>query len=611
MINYRVFFLVFYLSVFITHAQNSLPRLTLDTLLVSEDFKVADDYFKSKKMVFFGENHTFEGSNQLIKLKSVIFLYEKGYRYVAIELGAGIAYLANEYISTGDKKSFDLLNQGRPAKQKNSLHYLLHGLREFNKNKPVNQQVKIVGVDYTRYPIYSLKAMAKIIEDKKCEEEFSRFYEDLNVVSSADLSKDGIGFVNLREPAREDFDLRYGFKSYRNRLFELSVRNIVSDFYRDSTVFRDRLGSYYPSFSKIVRELDATVRWYEGEGINIQMHVERERHIAQNIKEILDRDSTAKITGQFGRCHVKFEGYADDCYSFSMNSMVQRLKEDSTLKEKILVVPIFYTQNTEITANQAVTDAKLSELIPGQGVYIYRTNSNLLSIEGVDKKTGIALINSYWSFASADDIIAKNEEFTRPKISKRKINEQNHFTIGAAYAMFTNNINEDLGTDLLPEENYFYGIGFESVDPEGWQGKMALYFIQPVSKDLDTVKYKYTNWFISWSGGYNFIYRKHFDLFSNYLMDFGVAKITEDRGLKPSDFTYDHDKQISKYRNPYFNLKLELGSRLKIGPVGIFAKGGYQWDVTNPKWRSEGILPQSRGLKFTNWYVNGGVSIIF
>jgi hypothetical protein len=579
----RFTLLVLFISItYFAFAQRRLPTIKLDTSLVSEDFGPFDNVFDDKRMVFFGENHTYTHSNQLLKLKAIIHLHKKGFRYVAIELGAGIAFLANEFIRTGDQEVFDLLNDGFDSDERNKLYYLLLALRKFNKDKPLKDQVKIVGVDYTRYPVYSLKAMQKIIEMKQCQNEMDTFYEDIKTVGTIDLSAVGIGFANLREPTTENFDIRFGFKSYQNRLFELSVRNIVEDFNKDTIKYEAALGEYYHQFKHIADQLGATAKWYKGEGINVQMHIERERNMVKNIKEVLVADSLAKITGQFGRCHIRTEDYDDDCYSFSLSSMVERLEKDSTLSGKILTVPIFYKQTDKIEVNEEYTNIKLNDLISRNNIYIYRADSNLLSIKGLNSDSKIVLINTHWAFTSMRDILEKHEDQKRNEPSKRKEFGSDILNFEAHYFQYGSNINDDLGLDLLPFHNIFYGIRYESITEEGRQNSISFNAIAPINMETDSVSYRYTNWFLRSSVGYNFVYRKHFDLFANYHFTFGVAKVREDRGFESSEYTYDFKEKVSKYRNPYFNIGADLGMRFKFGPVGVFILGGYHYDVTNP-----------------------------
>jgi hypothetical protein len=596
---------------FLNFAQNKLPTIKLDTSLVSDDFGPFGNAFDDKRMVFFGENHTYIHSNQLLKLKAILHLHKKGFRYVAIELGAGIAFLSNEYIRTGDEEVLDLLNEGFDDDEKNKMYYLLLALRKFNKEKPLKDQIKIIGVDYTRYPVYSLKAMQKIIEMKQCQNEMDTFYEDISTVGTIDLGARGIGFANLREPSSENFDIRFGFKSYQNRLFELSIRNIVEDFNKDTVKYKAALGEYYKSFKHITDQLGATAKWYKGEGVNIQMHIERERNMVNNIKNVLAEDSLAKITGQFGRCHIRTEEYDDDCYSFNLNSMVERLEKDSILKNKILTVPIFYTQTDNIAVSNKNNNTKLHDLISRNNIYLYNTESGLLSINGLNSDSKIVVINTHWAFSSMSDILEKTEGQKSNEPSKRKMFGNDIINFQVHYVQYTNNINQDLGIDLLPFHNLFYGVRYESITEEGRQNSFSFNTIAPINKETDSVSYRYTNWFLRSAVGYNYVYRKHFDLFANYHFTFGMAKVREDRGYESSEYTYDFKKRVSKYRNPYFNIGADIGARLKFGPVGIFVLGGYHFDVTNPKWRLNSVIPLSKGLRFSSWYTSAGVSILF
>jgi hypothetical protein len=602
-------FLTCIISTLSVFSQTSLPRISLDTTNETIGLDVLSDYLNNKKVVLFGENHRYSSSNQLLKLKSIQYLYDKGFRYVTMEFGAGIGYLANEYVQTGDKDLLTILNGGFDEEEKNHIHELLLGIERINKGKDKKNKIKVTGVDYTRYPVYSLKSLAYMLEEKNCQQEFYTFYEDLEVISSVNLDDDNIGFASRLEPSSENFDIRYGFKSYKNRLFELSIRNLVADFYEDSTVFKNRLGEYYDQFSYIIEELKSTLDWYLGTGVDIQMHIERERHLTKGMKAILEKDSSAKITGQFGRCHTRAMGIDGDCYSFSMSSMAKRLENDEALTNKIAVVPIYYKNEGEFSFNKKNTDKKFNELLPGPGIYVYNLKDSIFTFDKVTADSSYVLINTYWNGSLVSEIIERSDRLSQGNKTKRKESGENLIVMGAFYNYLPNEINQDFGVSIFPQDQIGIGIEYTSIEEDGMQNSFALDFTLPNKIQNDSVELNYTNWSLQSSVGYNIIYRKSFDFFTNYHLALGFAKIVERRGFSETIYTYSTNELKNVYRNPYFNIAGELGFRLKFGWFGIQVKGGYQYDFTNPKWRNKTILPHSTGINFRNFYGQAGLLI--
>ena len=72
-------------------------------------------------------------------------------------------------MSKGDEDAMEILDAGNPSDTPNYLSDLLFPLKEFNKGKKPEDQVKIIGADLTRYPMFSLRAMANIIQKSNCE----------------------------------------------------------------------------------------------------------------------------------------------------------------------------------------------------------------------------------------------------------------------------------------------------------------------------------------------------------------------------------------------------------------------------------------------------------
>lgn len=601
-------FLIFFLFWSYSFAQiEGISRVQMDTTMYYSGFEMLDSAVQDKRIVFTGENHTFNVSNNVLKFNLILFLYDKGFRYFVLEFGQGIGFLANEYVTKGDEQALEILNAGKPMDTPNYLSDLLLPLRIFNKGKKPEDQVKIIGADLTRYPIFSLRAMASIIQKSNCEDELAIFYEDINVVASARPTNDRLGFSG-RIQSLEDFDIKAGFKSYQNRLFELSVRNLISDFYKDTLRFELALGDDYVDFKFLLDELQTTVDWYKRDNVVIQSHVERERHLERRILQIFENDSLAKVAGQFGRCHVRLDEFNQDCYAFDMNSVSDRLQKNEDLADKILIIPIFYNYyKSEIKLNKSATSYSLKDLIHDDAMFLYDTSKDWFTFEEEIEVPRFVLINTYTPYVESDQM-----EFAQNNTGAyRGIAEEGHTTLLVQPRVFNVAINNDFGVDLLANQQLFYGFNFTTVFAEGLRYGLGSSFIVPVAINNDSVAWRYTNWNISLALGYSWLYRSWISVYSDIITDIGFAKIREDRGVLNSGFTYDFEKNRAVYRNPYVAFSGTAGIQFKFKFVSLFTEVGYGYDVTNPKWRSKGLLPNSTGQKFDGLFYRFGISFYY
>jgi hypothetical protein len=589
--------------------QEGLSRLRMDTSFHYSGFEMLDSIIPNKRVVFTGEDHTFNVSNNVMKFKLITYLYDHGFRYFVLEFGQGIGYLSNQFVTKNDQEAWRILNAGKPKNEPNYLSEILLPLQKFNEGKALEDQVKIIGADLTRYPIFSLRAMAHIIRESNCEEELQRFYEDLNVVASARPNLDRLGFAG-RMDNLEDFDLKEGFKSYRNRLFELSVRNLLEDFYKDTTQFQLSLADNYDDFKLLADELQATLNWYKRENFVIQSHVDRERHLEKRILQIFESDSLAKIGGQFGRCHIRDNGFYQDCYSFDLKSVSHRLGKHEFLKGKILNLPIFYDYyKSEFEVDKIESPYKYKELFEMDAMYIYNTSMNWLIFDENMELPEFILINTFSPYISVDGLESAEELASKKKYRGRM--EEDHYRFFTRVQSFNRAVNNDFGVTLFAEQQLFYGFGVNTVSEDGVGFILSGSGLAPVNFRSDSLNLRYTNWNIQMGPGYHWVYTSWFSLYSYFLVETGSAKIREDRGVLASDFTYDFQKNRVNYRNPFFAFHVNSGMQIKMKWFSIFAEGGWGYDITNTRWRNRGILNQSTPTRISGLWLSGGISFYY
>ena len=125
--NYKRFLLLVSCFLFqFSYAQiEGISRVQMDTTMEYSGLEMLDSIVKDKRIVFTGENHTFNVSNNVLKFNLILYLYNKGFRYFVLEFGQGIGYLANEFVSKGDEDAMEILDAGNPSDTPNYLSDLL------------------------------------------------------------------------------------------------------------------------------------------------------------------------------------------------------------------------------------------------------------------------------------------------------------------------------------------------------------------------------------------------------------------------------------------------------------------------------------------------------
>jgi hypothetical protein len=617
MTKIKGFFLLSLLSLFVDSfsivfsQENGLYEINTELDGEGENINYIDPYVEGKNIVLTGENHRFYGSNQLIKIKFILHLYKQGYRNFVLEFGSGIGFLFDQYVVYNNDEAYAILKQtfgngNMPYK------YFLDIIKDFNQDKSLEDKIRIHGVDYTRYPFYSLKALALIIQNQGCEYELKDYYEDLNVVSSGTTNIDDVGFFARRTP--ENFNLKGGFKTYNNRIFELSIRNLIQDYDRDTTRFLLALGPKFEQFNQLISDVRETLEWYKGEGVRIQSHIQRERYMARNIARIIQADSTQKVYGQFGRCHVRGEEFSQNCYGFDLTSIAERLEEMDTVLFKVESIPVFYVEEGFLKSNKSQSGLRTSKMLPLAKVYFYDYAANTLIFEKENFKLyDLAIINTFSSDASLEDILEdKKVKYPSRLAYYNGADSEDVFSFNASYANFTNGINSNFALDFYNPIHLSYGFGFRNITNDGGQSLFRFNMIQPINASNDSIDLRYTNYRFQLGGGYNFIHNRVFSLYSDLGLVLGFAKIRERRIPPEQIYTFNVKTEEVSYRNPYLGASLSLGSRIKIGSFSLFLESAYQRDFSDTGWRVKGSEVNGiNPISFSNFIFFGGVAFAY
>ena len=587
-----------------------LTEIPMDSTHINEGFEPLKGKLDSVNVVLTGENHKFYAVNQYTKFKFMRFLHQYGFRYLTIEFGSGIGYLANDYVFNGNQKAADILVENFKGNQ-SAFVEVLGMLKRYNDSLPnQNDKIQIRGIDYTRYPFYSTRALASIIEKAECEDDLQEFYEDLNVISTGNAKIDRLGFATVGKAP--NFDLRYSFKTYENRIFELSIRNLIRDFYRDTVNFAIALDSRFNSFKNIIDDLKETLDWYKGDGISIQSHTMRERKMAKSLIEIFENDTSAKIFGQFGRCHIRNEQYDQNCYAFKISSLAERIEKNKRHNIKALKIPVFYFENGDFKSNKKLTGIRTSELFKPAKLFIYQSlGEEILFSENLQINSDFILLNTFSSSAELEEIIEQEEVKYPSKIAYYSGDGGESFlSLESQLGIYENSLNDDFGVNLSSRNHLFSGFGLKSIDFNKFQIGYRFLMLLPNTVESDSSVFRYSHFRHDFNVGYNIIHNKIFSWYTDLNFILGFAKIREQTYGDENIFTHPVKSEKVNYRNFYYAGAISSGLRFKIGDLSINLEAAYLRDFSNPDWRVNGVPVNGVSrLNFSDFIYSVGLGI--
>lgn len=592
-----------------SNAQYGFTKLDLSLSESSKEIAVLDSIVFNKSLILTGENHQYNELNAIVKMSMIRYLHTKGFNYFGVEFGYGFGQFCDEYVKTGDSSIMKNLEDiGVDFQFLN----LLREIKTFNDSLSADEKVNVVGVDYTRFPYFALQSVEHTLLKNGIDKSKHEYFEDLKSVASMRYTNDDIGFYPNYTTNFEDFDFKQGFKSYQYKLFRYSAKKLVEDFYTDSLFFKTSLGEEYNRTKKTMDDLLETIRWSEGEGVTVQSHLERERHLAKRTLEVFENDSSAKFFGQFGKCHIRTKVYEAGCYAFDVKSFFQRIAEkDSTWRKNMLNIPLLYNQNGDYSLDQDYKALKsLKGVIQDSSFYLYENERGVLQYDdGVEKEAKYAIVISKRNSSYFDGNRSTYEPRKNPY---RDYEEYMGFGLDFEYNNYLpNNVNQDFGQNIFQNPQQAIVARLQTFMNYG-DFIMGASVSIPQKINQDSLQLNFTNYRVFMGGGVSSIYRKRFTLYHNINLFAGSAKIVEEVTLadpNSSIQTWSDEKISTKYRNPYIGFELNTGMKLKFEPISIDIEGGYRLDVSNLKWRNSGIINSSAPTSFSGWYIKAGFTI--
>lgn len=583
--------------------------LSLSNRKIMKGFSALDSVVANKKIFIAGENHTYRASNSQLWIQNIKYLYEHaGVRNVIMESGLSSAWLANEYIQTGDTTLYNIIDQYVYKEYAERYKQLYR----FNRDLDSGEKVQVFGIDLERGSFGAMKVLSLLIPDSVDAPDSI----DLHIESILGMAK-----YQDREIFTGDENESYGYTYSVTNTLKLVIEN----FENNEADYKAYLGGKYDIFRKILIGLKETIRWknFDKEDA-VQGYIFREKYMYNRFVALND-SNPGKFYGQFGRCHAtKKKADKNSCEWYVFRSFANRLKESKTLglTDDIVTFGIIYGQDTDYEDDdwEEVSDRM-------KGLFDNLDDNRIMLYDLAND----SVLSEYF----ADD-------FDYFYLNSYKPSENNPYNID--YYDFS-----DYESTTLFTMSYVYGVhnidlmsigSVHTTENQGqfdeltiWQGANLMFtndavisiinlsFMSPIkSSNFDGVKLVDTK-----LNGFTYNSYVFYDALPNArfldimiggavgysLLNFRVEELTGNPGGPITTGFLGNIKQ-SIYRNPAITARLSAGLNINIGNVTLGAEVGNSFDLSKTSWRLDGdLIDDGPETSFGGLYGNAHIGINF
>ena len=541
------------------------------------DINLLDSVLKNYRIFVTGENHTYIADNINMKMEMIKYLKSQaGVRNLIIELGFARGHLINTYINS-DTTFLNLLSNTTNEKYLN--FYKL--LRTYNQTLPENERISVHGIDVERFPEDAPVLMSHIFSKnkQKVPSSISFFAECINSYSTY--------FLKRKIP--DDGETNINYSIYQTSTFSNSkiIDTLIVDFEKAKSELENYLGSDFELFEKAMISL-MQYRKYKKYDQMPHQYIYRENFMFNNLKNLLDKDSTSKYFGQFGRCHISQKELNEECNWWAFSSLAKKIKENSNYK--ILSMGIFY--NTEMGDNY-FSDPNTNEEVEKYKIMVsgedYRMNKII--------KTDSNLLQHYqyliYAGNSKKDDAYNEEEYVYGDYVKAEYKKQ-WFDIGYGFMNYNlNNLNYTIPYTIPFAASFnnfsLFSVGFSNIKNRLYSSS-RLYNLTKQNIENNDFKYKLNGYGFGLSLGYALINKKVLDLSVYGIMDFNQLylnvysdSLTGQQILNG----FPDSKVVFRYKNPAFRPGVGADLRLNVLKwLSLYGRYDYFFDVSKQHWRT-------------------------
>lgn len=588
----KLILIVFGFVAGISVAQENYSRIDLESDNFSE-FDVFGDTLDPYTVYFTGENHNYATFNTRLEFKLLQYLYqEQGVRHFIFEQSPGVAYLIEEIIVHDKKSNLHFLKDVFY----DPFYELVKDLNKYNDTLEMSDKIHIHGIDVERFPYFSVYALTQIVDTLDKHVYGGEVFEQIQALGSSEF-----GMGTAQDYYLEGDQEMFGFGDV-SAWGTLSSIIVSSYKFRDS--LRPALGDLEETYFSIIEGLEKGQEWFMSERKgDVKSPIIRERFMKDEFERIYRKRKGEKFYGQFGRCHLHKDEKAKKCYDYYMNSVANRINDiDPDLQNKVMVIPIYYSQGKEKFDKEIIDGLGLKEEIATDGEsYIvdlaYKNGDH--SIVGFYDKLPFIIVSN----VAVDD----PEQYN---FSWGLTTEEFH--LGGYYGFHYFNKLRTLNAALANVgsngfssmwEAYNFSFDYFTVKSQGFKAGFIYY---PEKSNGDRFDLK----------GWRFELGSYYAFGNRWLIaapgmtyGYGQFSLTEQQNNSVPNLIQQEGQNIIIYKNDIFSLEPNLELRLTLPFLSINVRSGYSFDVSGKRWRLDGKMKEFTKTSFSAPFIEAGISL--
>jgi hypothetical protein len=573
-------------------SQNGVTKIELEGN-TDAGLSQLDSLFDKSRVIFTGENHAYKSFNIDFQFTTLKYLYKNHHtRNFLIEQSPGLSHIINRITLNQDSIHKKFLKEVLLSQ----FYELVENLESFNANLSDTAKIVTHGIDVERFPRFSIYALAMLIDSVDEQSEGGVLFEQIRALASVESEYDGPDAYY-----EEGGDVVRNFQMGQVDL-SASLNSILIDAQAFEKNVRTSLGKDSTVFYVIINGLIEGRKWYQSEKEgNIKSPILRERFMVDEFKRIYEFDRDSKYYGQFGRCHLNKNPKDERCYSYYVNSVANRIaKIDSTWRNDVLVVPIYYTRSKSFDSG-VIKTFNLPDDANEEEVYLVdlRAFPTMDSIVGFDRSISHVFVSSYKR---------------TPTISDLNIEPKLDVHIGVGYTQYFFSKLRPLNVALNASglngfTNKFlgYSVGVDVVYLNENGGHFEYVYLPPISNNQGmSLKGSMFTFGSSYPVG-----NKFFLAAFGTDIGFGVMKLSEIQQNGDPLLIQVNEENKVLYKNDLFTVDPNIRLRITLPIVSLNCKFGYMFDVSGKYWRIDNKVETFPKTSFTALYLQVGASLHF
>lgn len=562
-----------------------------------EEFEILKDTLDAYRVYFTGENHMYASFNTTFELKFLKYLYEtQGVQHFMFEQSPALGYIIEQVTIKGRAKHKLYLKD----KFFDPFYDMIIGIEKFNEGRPEEEMIRFHGIDLERFPYFSIYALNDMVDRKNANFEGGEVFEQIAALYGSDF-KDATADQIYKEP-KDGTTFNFG---------EINGIGTLKSIIENSKVHRDSiskvLGEDSTTYYAILDGLEKGIKWYNAELIgDVKSPIIRERFMQKEFEYVYrNAKEGAKFYGQFGRCHLHKNQKAGRCYDYYMNSIANRINDiDSTLKNQVLVIPIFYSESKNFDGS-IINDLELKEEFKEEGIsYI---------IDLAYKKGEHSIVGFYNTLPYIIVSNHKKDEFFQYNLKWEDRKTHYHLGFFYGYNIFSkfSGLNYELankGFGEFDNQPLSFSAAFEMIQLYESHTRFAFTYYSPMynGDNFKLEGYKFTlgaaypfgSDFFSMSVGANYGY--------------GMFSLTEKQdNTLPNLFQVSGVQNKVVYKNDYMVVDPFVDLRLTMPIISLNFQAGYGFDLSSKYWKLDSKLKDYKKTSFSSFYFQFGGSFHF